>query len=396
MTLYSAQNSGGLTIRNSGGNSFTIQPSTPNNTALFLNPISCGIYPLDCGNLSASQLTLSNSGNSSILTTTATGLNVNDPIVSTGSFTGTQLTLSSGGNSSILTTTANGLSVNDDISGTSLTTTGILTAGSLKIQSPSNDTLTLQSLTNFGLLVSDITGTNGKLTLSNNGSVYASMTCTAQNEFTFSGSTIVSSQTYPLTSSNQTATISYVNQAISSQGGGDASLTATQTFSGVNTFTQAVTIPAQNYNPAGTYGNVAATQEFVQEAILDGTGTSLISVNLDDTTGFSTPAFNFTQTINTKQQTNSYSMTPYSNNNFTIGSQINFTLVFPSFLYPIGATPTLTAGSFVNVYSPQSGQSFNLQMSFLSNTQIRCISGGTTTGGSQNYKITALFNVAWT
>jgi hypothetical protein len=271
VTLYSGQSSGGLTLRNVDGNSCSLTPSAPNNTAYFSNPLSCGTFPFDCGTLSASQLTLSSSGNSSILTTTATGLNVNDPIVSTGSFTGTQLTLSSGGNSSILTTTANGLSVNDDISGTSLTTTGILTAGSLKILSPSNDTLTLQSLTNFGLLIADTAGTNGKLTLSNNGSVYASMTCTAQNEFTFSGSTIVSSQTYPLTSSNQTATISYVNQAISSQGGGDASLTATQTFSGVNTFSNTAqtsslqTFPQLSTNQFATYAyvnNIGETQSF--------------------------------------------------------------------------------------------------------------------------------------
>ena len=40
VTLYSGQTNGGLTVRNVNGYSFTVNPSTPNNTAAFLNPIS--------------------------------------------------------------------------------------------------------------------------------------------------------------------------------------------------------------------------------------------------------------------------------------------------------------------------------------------------------------------
>jgi hypothetical protein len=134
-----------------------------------------------------------------------------------------------------------------------------------------DDLFTIESLANLGLYVSNTTGNNGKLTLSNNGSIYGSMTCSAQNEITFSGSAIVSSQTYPLTSSNQVATISYVNQAIAGQGGGDASLTANQTFSGINTFSSTAqtsatqTFPQLSSNQFATLGyvnNLGETQGF--------------------------------------------------------------------------------------------------------------------------------------
>jgi hypothetical protein len=190
-----------------------------------------------------------------------------------------------------------------------------------------------------------------------------------------------------------------VTQATLPSLSGYASITGTNTFTGVNTFSQLVNIPAQIYNPASTYGNSSATQSFVQQAVLDGTSTQLISVGVSDTTGFSATSFTFTQVLNTKQQTNNYYMTDYADNNFTIGSPINFTLTFPSFLYPTGSTPnTLNAagGSNTNVYCDSTGQSFNCGMSFLNNTQIRCSSGGTTTGGAKDYSISATFIIIWT
>ena len=156
VTLYSGQTNGGLTIRNISGNSFTVNPSAPNNTAAFLNPISttsglyfpsaagAGFTPYIAGGTAASQainlvagyvnlydvanlsnsikidttapntlslgsdvgllncgntkitgsLTVTNGTNNSTLTTTATGLNVNDPIVATGNITGNNLIIS--------------------------------------------------------------------------------------------------------------------------------------------------------------------------------------------------------------------------------------------------------------------------------------------------------------
>jgi hypothetical protein len=185
-TMYSAQTTGGLTIRNSAGNSFTMTPSAPNNTAVFSNPISCGTLALSAGSITGTQLTLTSGGNTSVITTTANGLNVADPIVtsnlitcgslsvgaisgsgltttgnittasnglggtsvfndtvctfnsiscgalsSTGTISGSQLTLTSGANTSALTTTSTGLSVSDDITAIAQTYNGSLTYGNV-------------------------------------------------------------------------------------------------------------------------------------------------------------------------------------------------------------------------------------------------------------------------
>ena len=275
-----------------------------------------------------------------------------------------------------------------------------LTSTSFIINDTVNDVYQFysQNSPNYGMVIANTSGGLGTLTLSNGSTTLTTLTSTTTG-LSVNDSIIVPSQTYPLTSSNQVATISYVNSAITSQGGGDASLSATQTFTGINTFSQGVNLPAQNYNPSFTYGNVASTQEFVQEAILDGTFTGLISVNVSNAVGFESgyapPAFNFTQTINTKQQTNNYYMVSYSSIHFTAGTPIGFTLTFPSFLYPIGTTPTFLSGTGINCFSPTTLQTFNLQISFLNNTSISCTSGGTTTG-SNNYTITGQFYISWT
>ena len=180
---------------------------------------------------------------------------------------------------------------------------------------------------------------------------------------------------------------------------GYAILSATQTFTGSNTFSQSVNLPAQNYNPSLTYGNISATQEFVQEAVLDGTFTGAITVGVSNTSGFqsgfSPTSFNFTQTLDTKSQTNNYYLSSFSSSNFTIGDPISFTLTYPSFIYPSGTTPTILSGSYINCYSSSSLQSFNLQISFINNTSIRCTSGGTTTNNTR-YTITGQILISWT
>jgi len=90
VTLYSGQTNGGLTIRNISGNSFTVNPSAPNTLSL-----GTGTGLLNCGDTKITgSLTVTNGSNNSTLTTTATGLNVNDPIVATGNITGNNLVIS--------------------------------------------------------------------------------------------------------------------------------------------------------------------------------------------------------------------------------------------------------------------------------------------------------------
>jgi hypothetical protein len=52
---------------------------------------------------------------------------------------------------------------------------------------------------------------------------------------------IIPAQTYPLASSNQASTISYVNQAIASQGSGDVTQSGDNAFTGTNSFSQVPT-----------------------------------------------------------------------------------------------------------------------------------------------------------
>jgi hypothetical protein len=157
-TLYSAQTTGGLTLRNSAGNSFTMVPL--NNTATFYNPISCDGFSLTASAITGSQLTLSSSGNSSVLTTSATGLNVNDPIVSTGSITGSQLTIANvnGVDTSVLTSTATGLNISDPI-----VSTGSITGTQLTLSSGGNSSII--TTTGTGLAVND------SITISGGGTV---------------------------------------------------------------------------------------------------------------------------------------------------------------------------------------------------------------------------------
>ena len=141
LTIQSNTALGGLTLRNSTGNSFTVYPAGVDNAATFINPINV------INNLGATcgSLTLSNAGNTTALTTGVIGLSVNDTIVVGGDLllsvgantttlstdttgliisdpvTATSLTLSSGGNTSAITTTASGLVVSDPLTATSFT-----------------------------------------------------------------------------------------------------------------------------------------------------------------------------------------------------------------------------------------------------------------------------------
>jgi microcystin-dependent protein len=164
-TLYSNQADGGMTIRNAGGNSFTVAPLAPNNTATFSNPISCGSQTLTCGSITIND----GAGNTSVLSTTASGLNVADPLTST------QLTLSSGGNTSLLTTTATGLNVADPI-----VSTGQITGNNFLVAPAGQDPYSIYSNSTggYGLVVANTSGGVGTLTLSNNSTTLTTLSST--------------------------------------------------------------------------------------------------------------------------------------------------------------------------------------------------------------------------
>ena len=153
LTIQSNTTLGGLTLRNAAGNSFTVYPAGVNNAATFINPINViNNLGVSCG-----SLTLSNAGNSTALTTTATGLNVADPIVATGSVTCDSLTLSNSGNTTALTTTSTGLNVADPI-----VSTGSVTCNNLNLINSGYSTAL--TTTSSGLNINDPTVVAGSVT----------------------------------------------------------------------------------------------------------------------------------------------------------------------------------------------------------------------------------------
>jgi len=291
-TLYSNQTNGGLTIRNVDGNSFSVAPTAPNNTAYFSNPISCGTNALNAGAITGTQLTLSSSGNSTALTTGVIGLSINDTIL-----VGGDILLTVGANTTTISTTANGLNVSDPI-----VATGNITAPGFVISDGVDNIYSLYSQNGYGMVIANQNGL-GTLSLSNGSTSVSTITCTAANTLDFNGASIalngigcqaiscstlntngnlltcgsintgaisgsqltltsganttnltttstgltcndsitIPAQTYPLASSNIASTISYVNQAIASQGSGDVTQSGNNAFTGTNSFSQVPT-----------------------------------------------------------------------------------------------------------------------------------------------------------
>lgn len=234
-TLYSNQADGGMTIRNAGGNSFTVAPLAPNNTATFSNPIATslgisagtltvstsGTNPntLSTGNFQGAGSNLQTSGklvvggtltvynnnpttphwaditcpnlnleistglaittvgqtNQVVLGTSVSGLTVDDGIVATGAISGSQLTLSSGGNTSVLTTTASGLNVADPI-----VSTGQIAGNDFLVNASGQNPYSIysNSVGGYGLVVANTTGGVGTLTLSNNSTTLTTLSST--------------------------------------------------------------------------------------------------------------------------------------------------------------------------------------------------------------------------
>ena len=196
LTLYTAQtgNTAGLTVRNPDY-SFSVNP-TVGNVATFVNPISCGTYSLTAGAITGTQLTLSTSGNSSILTTGVIGLSINDSVI-----VGGDLLLSVGANTTTLSTSANGLNVADPI-----VSTGNITGTGLTIATTGQDTYSIYSNSTggYGLVLANTTGNNGSLTLSNNGGNLTTLTCSAPQTLNYNGGSITGLL-------NLTSNLSYIN-----------------------------------------------------------------------------------------------------------------------------------------------------------------------------------------
>ena len=199
-----------------------------------------------------------------------------------------------------------------------------------------------QNTGDFGLVISNTSGLNGKLTISNGSTTLTSLTSYlyALGDVRLDVSTQISVPTQTEYSPSTTyvnvlATQAFVKSAIQSQGGGDASLTANQTFTGINTFSNNVNfssivnettqfsignklrltldtgptfvqsyfelnsdgtttysniinLPSQTYDGGVAYGNVASTQQFVIQAIASQGGGDVYLNGANDFTGTNT------------------------------------------------------------------------------------------------------------
>jgi hypothetical protein len=248
------------------------------------------------------------------------------PSISLNTGTGVNLTSSNSGLSCSANLTAPKFIINDDVD------------DSYQIYS--------QNTGDYGLVISNTSGFNGKLTISNGSSTLTSLTSYlyALGDIRLDVSTQISVPTQTAYSPSTTyvnvlATQAFVHSAISGQGGGDASLSANQTFTGVNTFSNNVNfssivnettqfsignklrltldtgptfvqsyfelnsdgtttysniikLPSQTYDGGVAYGDVASTQQFVIQAIASQGGGDVYLNGTNDFTG--------TNTFNTK------------------------------------------------------------------------------------------------
>jgi hypothetical protein len=223
---------------------------------------------------------------------------------------------------------------------------------------------------------------------------------------------------------NTAATQAFVQSAINSvTGGGYASLTATQTFSGNNTFSNSITTPSITFSTFGTltgsstgltnstvlnlpsqttytqstpYGNIASTQAFVQSAInsiITGGGYALLSSpTLQTFTGpisftsatipqinsvnIATVPITTTLTINGYVGANSNSSiisgtTQYSLSNNSIISFLSYAFTFSINTTPVGGAATCTVQFNIKPWSayPPPNQVGNINI-FCNNNSV--------------------------
>jgi hypothetical protein len=178
--------------------------------------------------------------------------------------------------------------------------------------------------------------------------------------------------------SNLSATQAFVQSALGSGGGGYAILSSPslQTFTGPIQFAGETTALTQ---ATGTMDTTLATTQFVYNAIISNMYTQNITTVVSDTTGFyiSTADFNFVQTYNGNTGTNTYMFDGATLDSVAVSNPLIFTLTFPSALYPINSGATFVAGTVMQVYEQTTLTTFNLQITFLNNTQVKFTSGGT-------------------
>lgn len=345
LTLYSNQNIGGLTVSNINGYSFTVNP-TIGNVANFKNPIS-------------SDFDISGAS-----------LNVNNTVI----FANSESTAIS--NTSLESTNPNIYFALNDPSNNQVAPLQIYYNS---IQYNANLNMNNNPIYNISSLQIG-TGTN------------------TYTQLIQGGSTFGINNLYPSSLSPQIS-IAVKNLSETLQG-------LTVTSSGVNLNTQ---LNMANYNiinlgsgstavtqSSSTNNSTIATTAFVQNLFAN-MFSGQLNASVSNISGFNfnpPTIFNFVQNYNGNTKSNNLYLQDLNDVSIGIYTPISFTLTFPSNLYPTGTTPIFLTGTFINLYSPDTLQSLNLQVSFLNNTQIRCTSGGSQTN-STTANFSGQFFISW-
>jgi hypothetical protein len=133
LTIQSNTPLGGLTLRNASGNSFTVYPAGVNNAATFINPVNVLNYGVTCA-----DLTLSSGGQSTVFTTSVSGLAINDSITVSGggavncaSLVASNSVTAQGGD--LLVGGKSTLSQNSNLQGASFSTAGLYIGRNLEV-----------------------------------------------------------------------------------------------------------------------------------------------------------------------------------------------------------------------------------------------------------------------
>ena len=158
----------------------------------------------------------------------------------------------------------------NDLGNLSASASGI--ASSVNITSPSfiisdgvddNYQLFSQNTPNYGLVIANTTGNLGKITLSNGSTTLSTLTATTTGLNISTAITLPAQTTYtPSTTYGDVgATQQFVQQALASQGAGDASQSGNNNFTGLNTFN--VNPPTSTINQISTNTTQFATIKYV-------------------------------------------------------------------------------------------------------------------------------------
>ena len=312
----SSFSSGGGAV-NVNSSSFGIINTSLGNIGVALSCPVVGVLQVG-GGLNCSQLTLANGANTSVLTTTASGLNVADPL------TATSLTLSSGAYSSVITTTSSGLNVADAITSTGIIYGQGLNANNNSLVVGGISALAQQSNANVG----GDTITAAGLYLARNAQV-------GQNEFDII--------------------------AINKQSGATSMLNI---YTEPSQFVGGTSQPLLRLTDTQAYLNGSA--------IATSASTNLTFASYSFSNG--SPVFNYS--VNTISGTNTLNLYTTTSQNFQgPNTTVSLNVGFPVNIFPTGATNITFVSGNATFYSANTNSAVGCSVNVLSNSSINFTSG---------------------